>query len=117
MTRGEQEGAMPKGPCVSCGAINYELSMGGSGICPSCDCGIDPKVTKLQAENTTLKAELEQAKQREARLREALSCIAKIDQGELRGAISKNDTLRMIEALTKLFNQCREAAEAALKEE
>ena len=27
------------GPCVICGGTNYELSMGGPTICPSCDCG------------------------------------------------------------------------------
>jgi hypothetical protein len=27
------------GPCVMCGATNYELSFGGTSICPSCDCG------------------------------------------------------------------------------
>lgn len=29
-----------KGPCVICGATNYELSMGGPTICPVCDCGL-----------------------------------------------------------------------------
>lgn len=27
------------GPCVICGAVNYDMSMGGPTICPSCDCG------------------------------------------------------------------------------
>jgi hypothetical protein len=27
------------GPCVICGALDYELSVGGPDICPSCDCG------------------------------------------------------------------------------
>jgi hypothetical protein len=27
------------GPCVICGDVGYELSMGGPSICPSCDCG------------------------------------------------------------------------------
>lgn len=31
-------GLMP-GPCVYCGALNYQPSIGGPGICPSCDCG------------------------------------------------------------------------------
>jgi hypothetical protein len=32
------EQLMP-GPCVICGLSNYPLSVGGSTICPSCDCG------------------------------------------------------------------------------
>lgn len=36
------------GPCVVCGAVNYSLSMGGPGICPSCDCGVDPEVARLR---------------------------------------------------------------------
>ena len=39
---------MPHGPCIVCGATNYPLSMGGPNICPPCDCGISPKVTKLK---------------------------------------------------------------------
>jgi len=27
------------GPCIVCGRTNYSLSMGGSTICPACDCG------------------------------------------------------------------------------
>jgi hypothetical protein len=27
------------GPCVICGAMDYQLSVGGPTICPSCDCG------------------------------------------------------------------------------
>jgi hypothetical protein len=30
---------MPYGPCNICGATNYPSSLGGSYICPSCDCG------------------------------------------------------------------------------
>jgi len=33
---------MPYGPCTVCGKTNYPLSMGGPGICPSCDCGNAP---------------------------------------------------------------------------
>lgn len=53
---------MPVGPCVICGDRNYPLSLGGSTICPSCDCGIDPKVRKLETELTTLRAEVEKWK-------------------------------------------------------
>lgn len=35
---------MPYGPCMLCGATNYANSMGGSLICPSCDCGMPPHV-------------------------------------------------------------------------
>ena len=27
------------GPCIVCGRTNYNLSFGGSAICPICDCG------------------------------------------------------------------------------
>ena len=30
---------MIAGPCVLCGDTHYALSVGGPGICPSCDCG------------------------------------------------------------------------------
>jgi regulator of replication initiation timing len=35
------------GPCSICGDTNYPLSMGGSSICPSCDCG-DYGITKVR---------------------------------------------------------------------
>ena len=35
------------GPCVICGATDYNLSMGGPTICPSCDCG-DFGMAKVQ---------------------------------------------------------------------
>lgn len=31
------------GPCIKCGKKGYPLSMGGSGICPACDCGLPSK--------------------------------------------------------------------------
>ena len=34
---------MPTGPCIVCGRTNYAKSMGGSAICPSCDCGHPPQ--------------------------------------------------------------------------
>lgn len=49
---------MPSGPCVMCGATDYRLSMGGPGICPSCDCGISPEVSRLKRENAELRARL-----------------------------------------------------------
>ena len=39
---------MPTGPCIVCGDTNYSLSCGGPSICPPCDCGIPPEVTKLR---------------------------------------------------------------------
>lgn len=35
---------MNAGPCIGCGARNYSDSMGGPGICPSCDCGNPPHI-------------------------------------------------------------------------
>lgn len=46
------------GPCIICGDTNYPLSMGGSSICPSCDCGIDPEVARLRREVAMLRTEL-----------------------------------------------------------
>jgi hypothetical protein len=42
--------AIYSGPCSICGDTNYPLSMGGSSICPSCDCG-DYGITKVQRQN------------------------------------------------------------------
>jgi hypothetical protein len=37
------------GPCVICGDVGYELSIGGPSICPSCDCGnFGPDVVRRQ---------------------------------------------------------------------
>lgn len=56
------------GPCVICGGTNYELSCGGSAICPKCDCGhFDAATVMLQAkemirmkeENERLRGRLE----------------------------------------------------------
>jgi hypothetical protein len=35
---------MPYGPCIHCGATNYNSSVGGPMICPSCDCGNPPHI-------------------------------------------------------------------------
>jgi hypothetical protein len=53
---------MPHRPCTLCGAIDYPLSLGGPYICPSCDCGISPEVSKLRRENAQLRSELEEAR-------------------------------------------------------
>lgn len=42
---------MIPGPCIICGLTDYNLSMGGPTICPSCDCGNDFQyIIKLQKE-------------------------------------------------------------------
>ena len=46
------------GPCVVCGATDYALSAGGPDICPACDCGIPPEVTKLRQEVISLRKQL-----------------------------------------------------------
>lgn len=53
---------MPLGPCLICGETDYPLSLGGPGICPSCDCGnFGITVVKRQAaEIIRLRAELEE---------------------------------------------------------
>ena len=65
------------GPCICCGATNYPLSMGGSGICPACDCGrfnglaLATHNAKLAARITSLEGELEEVRDRNRRLKEA----------------------------------------------
>lgn len=49
-------------PCVLCGDTDYPPSLGGPGICPSCDCGIPPEVARLRRENERLRQELAEAK-------------------------------------------------------
>ena len=39
-----------RGPCISCGATDYQLSFGGPTICPACDAGINPEVSKLRCD-------------------------------------------------------------------
>lgn len=53
-----------------CGATNYPLSIGGPGICPSCDCGISPETSKarmrvaeLEIENAALRNDVEMLQQ------------------------------------------------------
>lgn len=42
---------MPSGPCIICGTVNYEPSLGGPDICPSCDCGhFGPDIVRAQGE-------------------------------------------------------------------
>lgn len=62
------------GPCVICGAVNYEPSVGGPNICQSCDCGnFGPAVVqRLGSEIVELRKRLEQA-ERLVRTDEALS--------------------------------------------
>lgn len=50
------------GPCALCGGINYPASLGGPGICPSCDCGIPPEVSRLRRENQRLRLLLAEAR-------------------------------------------------------
>jgi len=39
---------MPYGPCCICGATNYAMSMGGTFICPRCDCGLPPVAKAME---------------------------------------------------------------------
>jgi hypothetical protein len=41
--------------CQICDEDYTQPSMGGDGICPSCDCGIPPQVKKLTRENNALR--------------------------------------------------------------
>lgn len=62
--------AIPGGMlCTVCGLRYYSQSMGGPGICPSCDCGnVDPQVVRAQREEI-------------ARLRALLRCAdASVDE-------------------------------------
>ena len=46
------------GPCIVCGRKNYPLSCGGPTICPSCDCGIDPKLSQANQQIYSLLKEI-----------------------------------------------------------
>ena len=59
--------------CKLCDSDFTSQSYGGPDICPACDCGIDPKVIKLQNENAQLHAEI-------ARLRECVTQSVKTVQ-------------------------------------
>ena len=79
---------MPKtGPCEFCGGTNYEPSLGGPTICPSCDCGdFGPDVVRrLGAEIVALRAKLAHA-ERLVRVDLALA-------RQLREAIERNADL------------------------
>ena len=56
---------MQSGPCIVCGDVNYPLSMGGPSICPSCDCGRPPALTRHRREAEELRS---RCRQFEARL-------------------------------------------------
>jgi hypothetical protein len=64
------------GPCIVCGDIDYPLSYGGSKICPPCDCGIDPELTKARIEIKKLKETLEKRDRIIEKLSEALRDIS-----------------------------------------
>ena len=71
MENKELSSSIQKGPCIACGDINYPLSFGGPKICPSCDCGIPPEVTKLRKELFSKGMELIEAQKKIKALREA----------------------------------------------
>lgn len=78
-----------------CGATNYPLSMGGPSICPTCDCGIDPKVARLLKENAELATRAELDRQtmnaQAKKLDERDSKIAELtaENAELRADLQK----------------------------
>lgn len=59
-----------RGPCIVCGTVGYAMSMGGPGICPSCDCGNFgmPMVQRQGNDIVQLRSELSQARARIAEL-------------------------------------------------
>ena len=58
------------GPCIGCGATNYELSCGGPTICPRCDCGTDERDAPRR---------LRELREELARLRESVRIWMEID--------------------------------------
>jgi hypothetical protein len=60
------------GPCQICGATEYPLSFGGPSICPACDCGIPPEVTKVHSRIASLERELAAALKAKEELEEKL---------------------------------------------
>jgi hypothetical protein len=69
MMRWKWSSNMPEGPCKRCGAVNYPLSFGGSDICPSCDSGIPPEVSKLKSLLDEAEREIIRLRQEIERLR------------------------------------------------
>jgi hypothetical protein len=80
------------GPCQICGATGYALSFGGPGICPACDCGVDPKLAQAQLRIAELTSEV-------ARLRTALSA-----SGE---AKKDAERLKLLEEAGRLLAQAQ----------
>ena len=60
---------MPAGPCIMCRATNYALSFGGPDICPSCDCGIPPEVSKLKRQLDEANLKIMELTQENSRLK------------------------------------------------
>ena len=54
--------------CKLCDSDFTSQSYGGPDICPACDCGIDPKVIKLQNENAQLHTEIAALKAQQNKL-------------------------------------------------
>lgn len=83
------------GPCVVCGMKDYNLSMGGPHICPSCDCGIapdDPRHAKnllRRKEGVDINQPILLPASRDALILAALEQVA-ADIRAIRGLLEKN---------------------------
>lgn len=88
------------GPCVVCGATDYQLSFGGPSICPACDCGIDPKLTELRVKYSEALSQLTRAEQRIAGMQTEITCLkqtAMEDEqriAQLEGEVARLSALR-----------------------
>ncbi len=58
---------MPSGPCFLCGDTDYPRSLGGEMICPSCDCGHEPRSTTVALRAQAAAADAARAKAEEER--------------------------------------------------
>jgi len=96
-----------------CGQINYPLSMGGPGICPACDCGIDPGETRARREAHERIYALEQEVSRlkaanSPPLTESAAQLIERIQSYLENGGMFNPELMEHEKVRKLLLDCRE---------
>jgi uncharacterized protein (DUF342 family) len=85
------------GPCVVCGRKDYPLSCGGPTICPSCDCGVDPELTKQRALVSELKSKneaLEESLERLSHKFNALEATENLYHNQRDMALRESETLK-----------------------
>lgn len=116
------------GPCISCGEVNYPLSMGGPDICPACDCGWDLKtrLPPMREKIKLLQAEFAKAREEKENLRQYASGLENAQaflDARVADAEEENKRLRdkIISATCyvnlRKFQEAQSVLEQALKEQ